>query len=144
MIVYLILPILAYVLTGCNKDDDDEIPNTKVSTSNNDFTVFYGTVSGNYINMSEVFTDVPTLTGITFNDDVVYSLVESTSSSLSNAILLTPAKTFTIKGNQTVNSSSSYILDVDSTTGLPSTGTFYFVRFIGNAIKGTSPISWNS
>ena len=93
--------------------------------------------------MSEVFTDVPTLTGITFNDDVVYSLVESTSSALSNAILLTPAKTFTIKGNQTVNSSSSYILDVDSTTGLPSTGTFYFVRFIGNAIKGTSPFSWN-
>jgi hypothetical protein len=143
MLVYLILPILAYMLTGCS--DDDGTPNYKVSNSNNPYTVFYGIVSGPYINIGEVFTDVPILTGITFLNNVRYTLVESTSSTFGNAKIVSPIKSFTIKGDQTVNSGNSYILDVTSTAELPSSGTFYFTYLLGDSVieQPGGAITWN-
>jgi hypothetical protein len=146
MLVYLILPILAYMLTGCSDDDDDRFPNKKVSATGNDkSTVFYGLVSGSFINMREVFTNVPNLTEIKFENGVTYYLVESTSTNTGVIKFVAPATSFMINGDQTITSTNS-LLRVTTATGLTTGANICFTEIAGTSLtaQANGPITWNS
>jgi hypothetical protein len=132
MLVYIILPILAYMLTGCSGYNNSFLSsNARVTVDNNDgYTVFYGMVSASNINMGAIFVKLPTLTGISFTTGEVYNLVTSASNIKDNAIAVTPVKTFTINGTQTITSANP-VLSI-TVTGLNDGDEVYFTRYLGN------------
>jgi hypothetical protein len=132
------------MLTGCSDDDDSLItPNSRVDVRfnfNDGYTVYYGSVSASNIYMGDIFTKLPTLTGITFENGVVYYLVSSTSNNKNNATPVEPVKTFTINGKQTITSANS-LLSITA-TGLTDGDEVYFTRFLGNSISVSGSVAW--
>ena len=162
MIVYAIVPILAYMLTGCNEDQEPESNNRKVeenNNANNSYTVFYGTVikgtddgnntiSINFYNIynelglydSAFATDVEFL----FSGDTEYFVVTAKSNTNGNAVKTNPEKTFKIKDEQTMNQNGDTYLYVKNgnSTELTDGELIFFVEKIGNSTDSVSAIDW--